>query len=486
MLRQSVKTVVNMAARDPVLAGLVVAVMALVTYGLVTGRLFGPRPRECWEPTGENRKLPKDVRAHVKKLCRAGAFMKDLKKSDRYIHLAKYEYNKVWRACESGYGQRDKLAEKNKDVKCPAIPTHPNGKPCRVIAMQASLPCENKSGKCCKVKNGKFAGGCKDPQLAGSRNYEILKAAKGMVTTVDTMAKQYKEWKNNQQSSGGGGGNNVKYVSHLPGTSENPAKYLPGNDKCKYYTASKREDGGWECKTGMYPTGGETTAQYGYPYNKYECAQSQICANKLKDHWKEWKKTNLDQAPSGGQQTQNNQQQPAAPSGGWKCPDDYPEDQGDKCCKPARLTCPSYYVLEGEKCYMTDYRGNKTVGPPPTKDQECENTGKEWGGAGVTIYDDINYSGRKWSYPEGQWPDLGPLGGKVSSVKISPGLKVTLYQNKNFGGGFLILDKDTPNLGEFYFSKSGGAGKWLGGDVCEIHGDGECWNDTADSMQVYK
>lgn len=477
MLQLSV--LLNRATRDPLLTTLVVVLVGLVVYGLVTNRLL-PRRREGWDYTNEKKKPPKEVMKNIKKLCRSGMYLGDFERNDRYKYLAKYDRDWLWKACGDGgiqYKEDVARSQASGAVKCPAIPTHPNGRPCENIAMRGTLPCQNKNGKCCRVKNGKFDGGCKDPNIAGSRNFNLLRDRAAATANQQPAAAA--------GGGGGGGGDKVKYISHEPHSAENPGQYYPqeGANRCYYFTASKREDGVWECDKNrtLKPTGaGLIPESEGYPLKYLECAQSDKCVEKIKAHWREWKK-NKDTPQAA---PQNSSASNAAPvqQDGWKCPKEYPEDQGEKCCKPGKWKCSS----DQHDLSNSIFNSNSPNKDQPAClragvlqgwaqwDQECEKTGKEWSGAGVTVFKDPNYGGLSWNYGEGEFASLsGHMGGdnEISSIKVSPGFKAILYQRKNFDGSQLEVSQDVPDLKRYTATFDTGFGDW---------------DNTADSMKVFK
>ncbi|MFJ3882428.1 hypothetical protein ACIPW5_33915 [Streptomyces sp. NPDC090077] len=67
----------------------------------------------------------------------------------------------------------------------------------------------------------------------------------------------------------------------------------------------------------------------------------------------------------------------------------------------------------------------------------------------VTFFEDANYQGKSFEVPFERipLPQRYPL--PVSSVKLSPGLKVTLYDAAEGEGASLVVTGDTPDLGDF-------------------------------------
>src|SRR5438105_3589218 len=68
----------------------------------------------------------------------------------------------------------------------------------------------------------------------------------------------------------------------------------------------------------------------------------------------------------------------------------------------------------------------------------------------VTIYSDSNYGGKSQQLSIGKY-DVGDLtigNDALSSLKVTSGLKVTLYQNEAEGGNAMICVQDTPNVGK--------------------------------------
>ncbi len=73
---------------------------------------------------------------------------------------------------------------------------------------------------------------------------------------------------------------------------------------------------------------------------------------------------------------------------------------------------------------------------------------------GATFYEDANYGGwsvslRPGRYDTGDLASLGIPNDKISSVKITSGLKVTLYENIGFGGQSKTITGDTSSLPDF-------------------------------------
>lgn len=82
----------------------------------------------------------------------------------------------------------------------------------------------------------------------------------------------------------------------------------------------------------------------------------------------------------------------------------------------------------------------------------------------VTVYQDINYGGYSvdlgvGEYTLAQMEQLGIRNDDITSIKVKDGYKVTFYDDDNFGGGTLELQKDS---------------SWVGGD----------WNDRTSSIKV--
>lgn len=76
------------------------------------------------------------------------------------------------------------------------------------------------------------------------------------------------------------------------------------------------------------------------------------------------------------------------------------------------------------------------------------------GGEGATFYENDNYGGFAvtlgvGTYDYNQMAAAGIPNDNISSVKVPSGLKVTLYENLNFGGAQRVLASDAPQLGDF-------------------------------------
>ncbi len=66
-----------------------------------------------------------------------------------------------------------------------------------------------------------------------------------------------------------------------------------------------------------------------------------------------------------------------------------------------------------------------------------------------TFYEHCNYEGRNWNLDVGDYSwveNAGIPNDLISSVKVPPGIQVTLYEHSNFDGRQLILTNDTPCL----------------------------------------
>jgi hypothetical protein len=69
----------------------------------------------------------------------------------------------------------------------------------------------------------------------------------------------------------------------------------------------------------------------------------------------------------------------------------------------------------------------------------------------AVVYEDIDYGGRSQVLDGGRY-DIGRLSfgnDRISSVKVPPGWKVTLYQDAGFRGATRVLTADTPALADF-------------------------------------
>ena len=71
---------------------------------------------------------------------------------------------------------------------------------------------------------------------------------------------------------------------------------------------------------------------------------------------------------------------------------------------------------------------------------------------GVTVFEGSNYSGKSHTYNEGLHSLPGTIGNDVlSSVKVSPGWKATLYEHNPSTGRTLVLTSDASTLGKENF-----------------------------------
>jgi hypothetical protein len=114
-----------------------------------------------------------------------------------------------------------------------------------------------------------------------------------------------------------------------------------------------------------------------------------------------------------------------------------------------------------------------------------------YGTGPVILYQDYDYGGWSAGFGPGAYTmsDIIAAGGvndDTSSLHISPGYTVTLYEDDNFSGSSLVLTADTPNLGSYGFNdilssmtvvKDTGVGVYQeSGGVCTM----EAENATAD------
>jgi alpha-L-fucosidase 2 len=79
------------------------------------------------------------------------------------------------------------------------------------------------------------------------------------------------------------------------------------------------------------------------------------------------------------------------------------------------------------------------------------------GGAGVTFYQDYNYSGtaktlKKGNYTMSQLASLGIPNDWVSSIRVPSGYTVEVYPDDNYGGTKLTFTGDVANLGSYGFN----------------------------------
>lgn len=73
----------------------------------------------------------------------------------------------------------------------------------------------------------------------------------------------------------------------------------------------------------------------------------------------------------------------------------------------------------------------------------------------VTVYQEANFGGSKRECRVGNYrtADLPGLNNNAaSSIKVSPGFEVVIYDNDNYGGGNLVIDGDVKNLADFDFN----------------------------------
>jgi hypothetical protein len=71
-------------------------------------------------------------------------------------------------------------------------------------------------------------------------------------------------------------------------------------------------------------------------------------------------------------------------------------------------------------------------------------------GAAVAVYEDANFQGRSAALGVGRydWGQLGIANDTLSSLKVSPGLVATLYEDTHFGGRSKIFTHDASYVGD--------------------------------------
>jgi len=88
------------------------------------------------------------------------------------------------------------------------------------------------------------------------------------------------------------------------------------------------------------------------------------------------------------------------------------------------------------------------------------------GCAGVTIYQNANFSGDKTCLIAGDYPSptvFAPIGNdQISSIKVEPGYSATVYDDGNFGGPTLVTATDINNLSDKQVSYNPVFGNWDG------------------------
>jgi hypothetical protein len=127
----------------------------------------------------------------------------------------------------------------------------------------------------------------------------------------------------------------------------------------------------------------------------------------------------------------------------------------------------SYNGLEYAFCYDDVFDKSSTINAPsPTRATVTIGGYAGLVSSGVaTVYKDCNYGGYAVGLPVGSYTlsqlnSMGVLNDDISSLKVTSGYQVTLYENDNFGGATLVVNADNSCLV--------GAG----------------WNDRASSVKV--
>jgi hypothetical protein len=73
----------------------------------------------------------------------------------------------------------------------------------------------------------------------------------------------------------------------------------------------------------------------------------------------------------------------------------------------------------------------------------------------VLAFKDKDFEGRMMQFPMGRYADLDDMNwdNSIESIRVPSDMRVILFEHKNFKGQSLILENDTPNLGELNFKK---------------------------------
>jgi hypothetical protein len=71
----------------------------------------------------------------------------------------------------------------------------------------------------------------------------------------------------------------------------------------------------------------------------------------------------------------------------------------------------------------------------------------------VLAFKDKDFEGRMIQFPMGRYADLDDMNwdNSIESIRVPSDMRVILFEHKNFKGQSLILENDTPNLGELNF-----------------------------------
>jgi hypothetical protein len=73
----------------------------------------------------------------------------------------------------------------------------------------------------------------------------------------------------------------------------------------------------------------------------------------------------------------------------------------------------------------------------------------------VLAFKDKDFEGTMIQFPMGRYADLDDMNWdhSIESMQVPSDVRVILFEDKNFQGQSLILENDTPNLGELNFKK---------------------------------
>ena len=120
-----------------------------------------------------------------------------------------------------------------------------------------------------------------------------------------------------------------------------------------------------------------------------------------------------------------------------------------------------------------------------------------YGDPPVVLFEDYDYGGWSAGFGPGAYTiaDIVAVGGvndDASSLLISPGYTVTLYEDDNFSGSSLVLTADTPNLGSYGFNnmvssmtvvKDTGTGIYQeSGGVCTMEAENAAVDQLSDDI----
>jgi hypothetical protein len=73
----------------------------------------------------------------------------------------------------------------------------------------------------------------------------------------------------------------------------------------------------------------------------------------------------------------------------------------------------------------------------------------------VVAFKDKKFEGTMMQFPMGRYADLDDMNWdhSIESMQVPSGVRVILFEHKNFKGQSLVLENDAPNLGELNFKK---------------------------------